>query len=258
MAFTTNLNREIPDVDGDDNAWGTINNATHNDWDSVLGGVTSKSVSAAGTTTLTEAESLPQRHVYTGTLTATALVLLSTRGRLNMLRNETVNSGATDYQLTAQPVGGTGVVIPKLANALVWSNGTNAFPVHALPIEESFIIAASDETTALATGTNKAKFRVPRACTIVDVRASLSTAQTSTGSGGLVTVDVNKNGTTILSTKLTFDNGEKTTTTAATPAVISDTALAADDEVEIDVDTIGDGTAAGLKVCLLVRRTGLP
>ena len=74
---------------------------------------------------------------------------------------------------------------------------------------------------------------------------SLTTAQ---GSGSIFTVDVNKNGTSILSTKVTVDNGEKASTTAATPAVISTTAAGNDDEGTVDVDQIGDGTATGGKV----------
>lgn len=109
-------------------------------------------------------------------------------------------------------------------------------------------VACSDETTALTTGTAKATFRVVGARSLVGVRASLSTAQTS---GGMLTIDVNKNGTTVLSTKLTIDNTEKTSTTAATPAVISAASFADDDEVSIDIDSLGDGTAKGLKVSLL-------
>jgi hypothetical protein len=64
-------------------------------------------------------------------------------------------------------------------------------------------------------------------------------------------VDINESGSTILSTKLTIDNTETTSTTAATPAVISDTALADNAVITIDIDQIGDGTAAGLKVYLI-------
>ena len=117
---------------------------------------------------------------------------------------------------------------------------------------ESIILAASDETTALTTGTAKVTFRMPYAFTVSAVRASLSTAQTS---GSIFTVDINDGGTTILSTKLTIDNTEKTSTTAATPAVISDTALADDAEITIDIDQVGDGTAKGLKVVLIGTRT---
>lgn len=113
---------------------------------------------------------------------------------------------------------------------------------------QAFGGACSDETTALAAGTSKLTFRMPYAFTLTAVRASLSTAQTS---GSILTVDINESGTSVLSTKLTIDNGEKTSATAATPAVISDTALADDAEITIDIDQVGDGTAKGLKVWLI-------
>ena len=117
---------------------------------------------------------------------------------------------------------------------------------YATPFE--LVVAASDESTALTTGTAKITFRMPRAVTLTTVRASLTTAQAS---GSIFTVDINESGTSILSTKLTIDNTEKTSTTAATPPVISDTALADDAEITIDIDQIGDGTAKGLKVMLI-------
>lgn len=109
-------------------------------------------------------------------------------------------------------------------------------------------VACSDETTALTSGSAKVTFRMPIAITLQAVRASLTTAQTS---GSVLTVDINAAGTSILSTKLTIDNSEKTSKTAATPAVISNTALVDDVEITVDVDQVGDGTAAGLKVYLV-------
>lgn len=109
-------------------------------------------------------------------------------------------------------------------------------------------IAVSDETTALTTGTAKVTFRMPFAFTLTAVRASVTTAPT----GAVLTVDINENGTTILSTKITIDATEKTSTTAATAPVISDTALADDAEITIDIDTVGSTIAgAGLKVYLI-------
>jgi len=123
-----------------------------------------------------------------------------------------------------------------------------AFP-QVLPVEIQ--LAASDETTALTAGTAKVTFRMPHAMTVTAVRASLTTAQAS---GSIFTVDINEGGSSILSTKLTIDNTEKTSTTATTPAVISDTALADDAEITIDIDQIGDGTATGLKITLIGTR----
>ena len=117
---------------------------------------------------------------------------------------------------------------------------------------ESFIVAIGDQTTALTTGTAKETLRMPYGFTLTAVRASLTTAQAS---GSIFTVDINENGSTILSTKLTIDNTEKTSTTAATAAVISDANLADDAEITIDIAQIGDGTAKALKVVLIGYRT---
>jgi hypothetical protein len=119
-------------------------------------------------------------------------------------------------------------------------------------LDDPIIIACSDETTALTAGTGKVTFRMPFAYTVSSVRASLTTAQTS---GNIFTVDINEAGTSILSTKITIDNGEKTSTTAVTAPVVSDTSIADDAEITIDIDQIGDGTAKGLKVTLIGRRT---
>ncbi len=117
---------------------------------------------------------------------------------------------------------------------------------------QSIQLACSDETTALTAGTGKLTFRVHCAFTLTAVRASLTTAQAS---GSIFTVDINDSGTTILSTKITIDNTEKTSVTAATPPVLSDTSLADDAEITIDIDQIGNGTAKGLKVTLIGRPT---
>lgn len=114
---------------------------------------------------------------------------------------------------------------------------------------EALILAIGDETTAITTGTAKVTFRMPFAMTLTAVRASLTTASSS----GTPTFDINDGGTTILSTKLTIDANERTSTTAATAAVISDTALADDAEITIDVDTAGTG-AAGAKIALIGTR----
>lgn len=56
----------------------------------------------------------------------------------------------------------------------------------------------------------------------------------------------------MLDNKIKYKNiiisGEKTSLTAATPAVISDTAIADDAEITIDIDAVGTTPAKGLKV----------
>lgn len=114
-----------------------------------------------------------------------------------------------------------------------------------------FQIALSDETSDLATGTAVVTFRAPHAFTLTGVRASVTTAPTGTA----LQVDVNEGGTSVLSTKLQIDAGEKTSTTADTPAVISDSAIADDAELTIDIDQVGSTVAGtGLKVTLLGTR----
>lgn len=115
----------------------------------------------------------------------------------------------------------------------------------ALARHQAMQVAVSDQTTALTTGTGKMTFRMPFSMSLTRVRASVNTASSS----GVVTVDINKNGSSILSTKLTIDASEKTSFTAATPVVISDATLADDDEITIDIDTAGTG-AKGLVVTL--------
>lgn len=117
---------------------------------------------------------------------------------------------------------------------------------------EAFVIACSDETTALTTGTAKVTFRMPYAFTISAVRASVTTAPT----GALLTVDIKESGASILSTKITIDASEKTSVTAATAPVLSDTSIADDAEITIDITTVGSTVAgAGLKVSIIGART---
>lgn len=112
------------------------------------------------------------------------------------------------------------------------------------------VVAISDETTNITTGVAKVTFRAPRAITLTKIKASLSTSSSS----GNPAFDVNKNGVSMFSTTLTVDSGEKTSETAATPAVLSSTTIAADDEITIDIDTAGTG-AKGAKITFLGRPT---
>jgi hypothetical protein len=124
----------------------------------------------------------------------------------------------------------------------------NSF-INATPVEIG--IACSDETSDLAVATGVATFRLPYAMTLTGVRATVNTAPT----GSTIIVDINEGGTSVLSTKLSIDASEKTSTTAATAAVISDSALADDAEITVDIDQIGSTVAgAGLKVWLIGTR----
>jgi hypothetical protein len=122
---------------------------------------------------------------------------------------------------------------------------------------QALAIACSDETTALTTGAAKVTFRTPFAFTLTGIRASVTTAPT----GADLIVDVNEDTgggpTSIMTTnKLRIDATEKTTTTSATLPTLTDTALADDAEITVDIDQVGSTVAgAGLKVYLIGRPT---
>lgn len=143
------------------------------------------------------------------------------------------------------------VNLGKIPTALSYSASTDTLThtntdgttlTATIKTKRSLDYALSDQTTAITTGT-PLTCRAPYAFTITGVKASLKTAQAS---GSLFTLDIKKNGTSIFSTLLTFDNTEKTTATAATAAVLSSTTLADDDELTFIVTQVGDGTAIGL------------
>jgi hypothetical protein len=162
-------------------------------------------------------------------------------GSINTRGTGSIELGGTGTRTTL-----TGTATEDRAISLPNASGTLALAsLVGAPAE--LVIACSDETTNLTTGTNKVTFRMPYAMTLSSVRASVNTAPT----GSTLVVDINEGGSTILSTKLSIDASEFTSTTAATAAVISDTALADDALITIDIDQIGSTIAGkGLKVVL--------
>ena len=128
--------------------------------------------------------------------------------------------------------------------------------------QESFIIACSDETTALASTGVVATFRMPYKMTFDSCKASLTTAGASGDDGSLTTIDIKREGTTVFGdAKLTIDAGEKTSKTAATPFSASEDfltdlggVLSEDDEIQICIDGYNSG-AKGLKVTILATQT---
>ena len=120
-----------------------------------------------------------------------------------------------------------------------------------LPFE--MLAVASDELTPITTGTSKVTFRMPCLIQLLDVRASLTTAQSS---GNIFTVDIRKNGISIfdLGFLLTIDNNEKTSLTAINKYLLATDKLDDDDEIAVDVTQIGNGTATGLKITIIGTR----
>lgn len=110
-----------------------------------------------------------------------------------------------------------------------------------------FMVRLVDSTTDVATGTSiGGDYRISnRAITVKAVGAYVDTA----GTTGLMTIDINEAGTTIMSTnKITLDSTEKSSETAATAPGITDSAIAADAIITIDVDGVQTTKAKGLVV----------
>lgn len=118
-----------------------------------------------------------------------------------------------------------------------------------LPVE--FCIVCSDETTAITVGTGKATFRPRFNFTATAVYSDMKTAPT----GSTAIFDINEDGASILGTKLSVDAGEKDSFSAASPATITDAAIAAHSEITVDFDQVGSTVAgAGVKVWILGYR----
>lgn len=120
--------------------------------------------------------------------------------------------------------------------------GTNeyALQINGPSEEKSFVIKWGAVGADIAAGTGLEFIAVHDAITITRVEAYLDTAPT----GSVATFDINEDGVSILSTKLTIDAGENWSDTALTAAVISDTAIDALSKLSIDVDGVGS-TVAG-------------
>ena len=109
-------------------------------------------------------------------------------------------------------------------------------------------VAASDETTALTTGTAKITFYMPAAVTLTEVFIGLGTQS----SGGAVTAVVNKAGATIFSTNPSVGASQDTSLsgTGSVQAVLSTTSFAKGDKMTVDISAAGTG-AKGLKITLI-------
>jgi hypothetical protein len=152
----------------------------------------------------------------------------------------TISAGAVDIAMLSA----TGT-----ASGSTYLQGDNTW---GTPLE-ALMIAGSGTTTDLVAGTLVETYRVPYAFVVQDARISLTTAPT----GSVVTVDFKVDGVSMFSTLLTIDATEKTSTTAATPAVLTTPSLviADDAEITIHVTTIGATLAgAGLKATLRGRQ----
>lgn len=116
--------------------------------------------------------------------------------------------------------------------------------------EEVITVELVGSGTLPASQTDAAYFRMPWAATLTAVKAN----RNGTNTNGAVTIDVNEGGTSVLSTEITIDQNEGSSLTAATPAVISDSALANDALLTFDIDSANTSDEGPLTVTLYFTR----
>lgn len=116
---------------------------------------------------------------------------------------------------------------------------------------EFYIAPLSDEVSPINAQVKVATIRAPYNFILTQIpKISLTNAASS----GTVTVDINRNGNSILgANKLTIDPGQKTSLTANVQTTLADATVNEDDEFTFDIDNGATG-ATGLKVTFYYRR----
>tara|TARA_R100000231_G_scaffold6283_3_gene9350 strand:- start:4016 stop:5452 length:1437 start_codon:yes stop_codon:yes gene_type:complete len=134
------------------------------------------------------------------------------------------------------------------------SDGTIDLVAASSSTTESFVIACSDETSNLTTGT-KVTFRMPYAFTITAVKASLTTAASGDEAGGKTNIEITNNGSSIFSgdIKLHIETEETTSEEAASQATLNEdtTGCSNDAEIKITINNVLSTPGAGLKVAII-------
>lgn len=184
--------------------------------------------------------------------TVKGIIEIATQAETNTgtddVRALTPLKAATRYAPLASPaLTGTPTVPTAAAGTNTTQAASTAFVQTAVGNSKTFPVKCTDDVTPLGVAT-VFTFRMPYAMTLTGIKAGLTTAQAS---GSIFTVDVREAGVSILSTLITIDNTEKTSTSAATPPVISDASLADDAEMTVLVTQIGNGSAIGLQITFI-------
>jgi hypothetical protein len=169
----------------------------------------------------------------------------ATTNNITIARNgSTINGAAEDFVID-EDMGG----VELIYSGTTWEHALHAIGDAPNPTQ-ILSIACSDETTDLATGTGKAEFQIVHGgFTLTAIYATVTTAPT----GSTLIVDVNDDGTSIMTTnKLSIKKKKKTTDTAATGPTLTTTSLAENSVMTVDIDQVGSTVAgAGLKVYLI-------
>ncbi|MHC2115189.1 hypothetical protein ACYPJF_06765 [Stenotrophomonas geniculata] len=165
------------------------------------------------------------------------------------------------FQAKSRAVGSIFSATCTAPDADAWTAAGDLLRVASNPDLQCFVLPDRSALigTNITTGTTKGSLVLPYGMVLSPVNqrgiyASLSEAQPS---GTPLTVDVKRNGTSILNVKLTFDNGERSTLTAALPPTLvpGGDVLAAGDEITFDVQQVGTAGAKGLQIYLAGQRS---
>ena len=137
------------------------------------------------------------------------------------------------------------------------TDSTRAMPVNQFVASKRnvryFDIYAIEKATDNAVGTNIiGAIECPFTWTITEIGAYVETA----GVTGASVWDVNKNGTTIMTTnKLSIDSAEVSTRTSATAPTLTTTAITAGDLITIDTDSLSTTKPKGLHIRIWIRQS---
>jgi microcystin-dependent protein len=111
---------------------------------------------------------------------------------------------------------------------------------------EAYMFACSDETTAISAPGEVIRIRMPYEFVPTGARIYVNSAATT----GTFEVSATVNGNPMFSTNLTIDASERTSKTAAVPAVLAISNIADDAEIIVSVVNAADGTVRGLKMII--------
>jgi len=152
-----------------------------------------------------------------------------------------------NQQLTLHDVDLTSEVTGDLPVANGGTGASDAATARTnLGVQSVMGFALSDETSALTTG-QKIATDMPVSMNVKRVYASVGTA----GGTSAITIDVEDEGVTILNAVVSISAGANNAETSTFTGAASNYQLTKGDALTIDVDSIDDGTANGLKVYLI-------
>lgn len=144
MTTTPNKGYPQPVINGNVGTWGTLLNNGFLLVDANLGGFTAVSCTGGANVVVTGAQAQNLILQLTGAITANIQVQLPAQGGFWIIDNET--TGTFTVTVVTQALASTGVVVPKLSQLLLYSDGTN---IHSTGLQ-----AVNGGTGIVATTTN--------------------------------------------------------------------------------------------------------